>query len=35
MESIISEIQSTFIYGRQILDGILIDNELVEDAIGA
>jgi len=31
MESVISEIQSTFIHGRQILDGILIANELVED----
>jgi len=29
--SVISETQSTFIYGRQILDEILIANELVED----
>jgi len=32
MPSIISETQSAFIQGRQILDGILIANELVEDA---
>jgi len=32
MPSIISSTQSTFIHGRQILDGILIANELVEDA---
>jgi len=32
MSSVISETQSTFIHGRQILDGILIANEIVEDA---
>ena len=32
MSSVISSTQSTFIHGRQILDGILIVNELVEDA---
>lgn len=32
MPDIISEIQSAFIHGRQILDEILIANELVEDA---
>jgi hypothetical protein len=32
MSSVISETQSAFIHGRQILDGILIANEIVEDA---
>jgi len=32
MSSVISETQSAFIHGRQILDGILISNEIVEDA---
>jgi len=32
MSSVISENQSAFIHGRQILDGILIANEIVEDA---
>jgi len=31
MFSVISETQSAFIHGRQILDGILIANEIVED----
>ena len=32
MSSVISSTQSAFIHGRQVLDGILITNELVEDA---
>jgi len=32
MANIISETQSAFIHGRQILDGLLIATELVEDA---
>ncbi|XP_039688540.1 uncharacterized protein [Medicago truncatula] len=32
MSSVISETQSAFIHGRQILDGILIATEIVEDA---
>ena len=32
MSNVISETQSAFIHGRQILDGILIASELVEDA---
>jgi len=32
MPSVISETQSAFIHGRQILDGIVIANEIVEDA---
>ena len=32
MSSVISSTQSAFIHGRQILDGILIANEFVEDA---
>jgi len=32
MSSVIFETQSAFIHGRQILDGILIANEIVEDA---
>jgi len=32
MGSIISDSQSTFIKGRQILDGILVANEIVDEA---
>lgn len=31
MSSVISETQSTFIHGKQILDVILIANEIVKD----
>lgn len=32
VESVISETQSTFISGSQILDDILISNEIVDEA---